>query len=97
MGVDTALPPRTILASVFSIQDERSALTKRPPAKVSNCCAACCMRLPARLTYLPLLPLALRLLTGLYLFALPYLVRWRAPQCRARMSAAGKIIVRSRP
>lgn len=27
--------------------------------------------------YLPLLPLALLLVTGLYLFALPYAVRWR--------------------
>jgi ABC-type polysaccharide/polyol phosphate export permease len=27
--------------------------------------------------YLPLLPLALLLITGLYLFALPYAVRWR--------------------
>ena len=28
-------------------------------------------------SYLPLLPLALLLATGLYLFALPYLTRWR--------------------
>jgi len=28
-------------------------------------------------TYSPLLPLALLLLTGLYLFALPYTVKWR--------------------
>ncbi len=27
--------------------------------------------------YLPLLPLALLLVTGLYLFALPYALRWR--------------------
>ncbi len=27
--------------------------------------------------YLPLLPLALLLITGLYMFALPYAVRWR--------------------
>lgn len=27
--------------------------------------------------YLPLLPLALLLVTGLYMFALPYAVRWR--------------------
>ncbi|MEC5385151.1 hypothetical protein VVD49_05415 [Uliginosibacterium sp. H3] len=32
---------------------------------------------PAWLTYSPLLPLALLLLTGLYLFALPYLARGR--------------------
>jgi len=28
-------------------------------------------------TYSPLLPLALLLFTGLYLFALPYATRWR--------------------
>ena len=28
-------------------------------------------------SYVPLLPLALLLLTGLYLFMLPYAVRWR--------------------
>ena len=32
---------------------------------------------PAWVTYSPLLPLALLLFTGLYLFALPYLVKWR--------------------
>jgi hypothetical protein len=32
---------------------------------------------PAWLTYSPLLPLALLLLTGLYLFVLPYATRWR--------------------
>ena len=32
---------------------------------------------PAWVTYSPLLPLALLLFTGLYLFALPYLTRWR--------------------
>ncbi|NGN42238.1 hypothetical protein G6N74_14305 [Mesorhizobium sp. CGMCC 1.15528] len=30
--------------------------------------------------FLPLFPLALLLLTGLYLFALPYAVRWRSGQ-----------------
>ena len=29
-------------------------------------------------SYVPLLPLALLLLTGLYLFALPYATRWRS-------------------
>jgi hypothetical protein len=29
-------------------------------------------------SYVPLLPLALLLFTGLYLFALPYTSRWRA-------------------
>mgnify|MGYP001317640159 CR=1 FL=1 len=32
---------------------------------------------PPWVTYSPLLPLALLLLTGLYLFALPYTTRWR--------------------
>ena len=33
---------------------------------------------PPWLTYSPLLPLALLLLTGLYLFALPYVAKWRS-------------------
>lgn len=32
---------------------------------------------PPWITYSPLLPLALLLFSGLYLFALPYLTRWR--------------------
>jgi len=32
---------------------------------------------PAWVTYSPLLPLALLLLTGLYLFLLPYVTKWR--------------------
>jgi len=32
---------------------------------------------PAWVTYSPLLPLALLLFSGLYLFALPYLTKWR--------------------
>jgi hypothetical protein len=32
---------------------------------------------PPWITYSPLLPLALLLFTGLYLFVLPYAVRWR--------------------
>lgn len=32
---------------------------------------------PAVVTYSPLLPLFLLMFTGLYLFALPYAVRWR--------------------
>lgn len=31
-------------------------------------------------SYVPLLPLALLVLTGLYLFALPYISRWRGGQ-----------------
>jgi hypothetical protein len=33
---------------------------------------------PAWITYSPLLPLALLLFTGLYLFALPYVAIWRS-------------------
>jgi hypothetical protein len=33
---------------------------------------------PPWVTYSPLFPLALLLLTGLYLFALPHAVRWRS-------------------
>ena len=33
---------------------------------------------PALVTYSPLLPLALLLVTGLYMFALPYASKWRS-------------------
>ena len=33
---------------------------------------------PPWITYAPLLPLALLLFTGLYLFALPYVNKWRS-------------------
>ena len=33
---------------------------------------------PLWITYSPLLPLALLLFTGLYLFALPYVANWRS-------------------
>ena len=33
---------------------------------------------PAWVTYSPLFPLAFLLLTGLYLFALPYTAKWRS-------------------
>ena len=35
---------------------------------------------PAWITYAPLLPLALLLFTGLYLFVLPYAAKWRTGQ-----------------
>jgi hypothetical protein len=35
---------------------------------------------PAWVTYSPLPPLFLLLLTGLYMFALPYAARWRSAQ-----------------
>ncbi len=37
---------------------------------------------PPWVTYSPLLPLALLLLTGLYLFALPYTTTWRGESRR---------------
>jgi len=42
---------------------------------------------PAWVTYSPLLPLALLLFSGLYLFALPYAVRWRGVRKRATLGA----------
>ncbi len=36
---------------------------------------------PPWVTYSPLLPLALLMLTGLYMFALPYAARWRGGRC----------------
>jgi len=38
---------------------------------------------PAWVTYSPLLPLALLLFSGLYLFVLPYAIRWRSPRSTA--------------
>lgn len=38
----------------------------------------------AWITYSPLFPLALLLLTGLYLFALPYVGRWRVERAVSR-------------
>jgi heme A synthase len=35
-------------------------------------------------SYVPLLPLALLLFTGLYLFVLPYATKWRSGQAIAR-------------
>jgi hypothetical protein len=37
---------------------------------------------PAWVTYAPLLPLALLMLTGLYMFVLPYAARWRRTEVR---------------
>ena len=39
---------------------------------------------PAWVTYSPLLPLALLLFTGLYLFALPYATKWRSGRRTSR-------------
>jgi hypothetical protein len=43
---------------------------------------------PAWVTYSPLFPLALRLFSGLYLFALPYTTRWRSA-AEARRALGG--------
>ncbi len=39
---------------------------------------------PAWVTYAPLLPLALLLFSGLYLFVLPYAARWRSHRFATR-------------
>lgn len=44
---------------------------------------------PAWVTYSPLAPLGLLLLTGLYLFVLPYVTRWRTG--RRTMRASGPL------
>jgi hypothetical protein len=44
---------------------------------IANCAAMTQGQPPARVTYSPLFPLALLLLSGLYLFALPYLSKRR--------------------
>jgi len=38
---------------------------------------------PTWVTYSPLVPLALLLLTGLYLFVLPYAAKWRSSRTKA--------------
>ena len=43
---------------------------------------------PAWVTYSPLLPLALLLFTGLYLFVLPYAIRWRSGRRTSRSLSA---------
>jgi hypothetical protein len=43
---------------------------------------------PAWVTYSPLLPLALLLLTGLYLFVLPYAIKWRTGRRTSRSFSA---------
>jgi hypothetical protein len=46
---------------------------------------------PAWVTYSPLFPLALLLLTGLYLFVLPYATRWRSGRRTATRWASQQI------
>jgi len=45
---------------------------------------------PAWITYSPLLPLALLLFTGLYLFVLPYVARWRSRRRMPETSRMGR-------
>jgi len=49
---------------------------------------------PAWITYSPLFPLALLLLTGLYLFALPYATKWRSAR-RTEQAGSGPDDVRA--
>ncbi|HZF67912.1 MAG TPA: hypothetical protein VEZ47_07735 [Gemmatirosa sp.] len=53
-------------------------------AVVANFAAMTRGQPPAWVTYAPLPPLAVLLLTGLYLFALPYAARWRTGRRTAR-------------
>ena len=43
---------------------------------------------PAWVTYSPLVPLALLLFTGLYMFVLPYATRWRSARRTSRSLSA---------
>lgn len=43
---------------------------------------------PAWVVYSPLLPLFLLLFSGLYMFVLPYAVRWRGEPARERIGSA---------
>ncbi|AZO21760.1 MULTISPECIES: hypothetical protein [unclassified Mesorhizobium] len=43
---------------------------------------------PAWVVYSPLLPLFLLLFSGLYMFVLPYAVRWRGEQASERIGPA---------
>ena len=51
------------IAFTLTVLANFAAMTQGPP--------------PAWVTYSPLLPLALLLFSGLYLFALPYVAKWR--------------------
>ena len=51
------------IAFTLTVIANFAAMTQGPP--------------PAWVTYSPLLPLALLMFTGLYLFVLPYTTRWR--------------------
>jgi hypothetical protein len=58
------------IAFTLTVVANFAAMTQGPP--------------PAWVTYAPLLPLAVLLLTGLYLFALPYTARFAAQRRGAR-------------
>jgi hypothetical protein len=51
------------IAFTLTVMANLAAMTQGPP--------------PPWVTYSPLLPLAVLLLTGLYLFVLPYVTKWR--------------------
>ena len=55
---------------------------------IANLVALALGKPPAWVTYSPLLPLALLLLTGLFLFVLPYATRWRSGRGTVRLLAS---------
>jgi hypothetical protein len=63
------------IAFTLTVIANFAAMTQGPP--------------PAWVTYSPLLPLALLLFTGLYLFVLPYATRWRSATRRASQNVGG--------
>ena len=63
------------IAFTLTVIANFAAMTQGPP--------------PAWVTYSPLFPLALLLLSGLYLFVLPYTTRWRSTTRRASQNVGG--------
>ena len=63
------------IAFTLTVIANFAAMTQGPP--------------PAYVTYSPLFPLALLLLSGLYLFVLPYAIRWRSATRRASQHLGG--------
>ena len=61
------------IAFTLTVVANFAAMTQGPP--------------PAWVTYSPLLPLALLLFSGLYLFVLPYATKWRSAR---RTEGAGR-------
>jgi hypothetical protein len=69
---------KSIVVSAWFRQFHRWVAIAFTATVVANFVARAIGTPPPWVTYSPLLPLALLLLTGLYLFALPYTVKWRA-------------------